>query len=375
LRIQIVLEVGVGTGLLMYPLLKHTKQYTGIDISEVIINRHQQYLKSCIHKVKLFQGAADHIDQIMPNQQYNCIVINSVSQYFPNIQYFDEVIVKALKKLTPEGTIFIGDIRDYQYHFDLIEAKQTYHNHSIDQAVISDIAFKENELLIAPNYFLWQKHCFGGCSIDLLEKEGNYCNELNQYRYDVIIKKRNPSLTPPPDINIIHNLDITEVSAQLARLSDNTALVIDGVINPWINQEKPDTINQYKVMAEQFGLGCKLHRKSEFGKGYLSVSFSCVDVYTSDIFKDLRGDITENYNIPWQSAIHQEDIIHALSKKLPQYMIPSYLMRLERLPLTVNGKIDRKSLPKYTPLTDENYIKPVTREKKRSVEFGNHYWA
>ena len=54
-------------------------------------------------------------------------------------------------------------------------------------------------------------------------------------------------------------------------------------------------------------------------KGYLSVSFSCVDVYTSDIFKDLGGDITENYNIPWQSAIHQEDIIHALSKKLPQW--------------------------------------------------------
>ena len=364
-KIESIFEVGVGTGLLMYSLLEQSQHYAGIDISKIIINRHQQHLKSPSNKLKLFQGTADQIDHIITDQLHDCVVINSVSQYFPNIHYFDQVVLKAFKKLTSDGVVFIGDVRDYHYHYDLIEAKQVYHNHSTDQAVINDIAFKENELLIAPDYFLWQKNYFNDCSIDILEKEGNYHNELNQYRYDVIIKKRKPSLTPLPDINIIHNLDMAEVSAQLEQLSDNTTLVIDGVINPWINQEKPDTINQYKAMAEQFSLDCKLHRKSHFGKGYLSVSFSCVDLYTSDIFKDLSGDVTETYNIPWQSAVHQEDIIRALSKKLPQYMIPSYFMRLEKLPLTANGKIDRKALPKYIPLTDENYVKPMTDQEKK----------
>ncbi|MBZ9636378.1 non-ribosomal peptide synthase/polyketide synthase [Clostridium sp. FP1] len=35
-----------------------------------------------------------------------------------------------------------------------------------------------------------------------------------------------------------------------------------------------------------------------------------------------------------------------LSKKLPEYMIPSYFVQLEKMPLTQNGKIDRKALPK-----------------------------
>lgn len=43
-----------------------------------------------------------------------------------------------------------------------------------------------------------------------------------------------------------------------------------------------------------------------------------------------------------------------LKTKLPEYMIPPIFMRLESIPLTINGKINRKQLP--TPTT-ENYLK------------------
>ena len=39
-----------------------------------------------------------------------------------------------------------------------------------------------------------------------------------------------------------------------------------------------------------------------------------------------------------------EQIIGALKEKLPKYMIPNIFMQMDRLPLTKNGKIDRKAL-------------------------------
>ncbi|MGQ3478678.1 amino acid adenylation domain-containing protein [Paenibacillus sp. TY11] len=39
-----------------------------------------------------------------------------------------------------------------------------------------------------------------------------------------------------------------------------------------------------------------------------------------------------------------DEIKNALSAKLPNYMIPSFFMQLEQMPLTLNGKLDRKAL-------------------------------
>ncbi|WP_339373114.1 amino acid adenylation domain-containing protein, partial [Paenibacillus elgii] len=55
-------------------------------------------------------------------------------------------------------------------------------------------------------------------------------------------------------------------------------------------------------------------------------------------------------------------IREALSDKLPGYMIPSYFVQLERMPLTPNGKVDRKALPapEGSALAGTEYVAPRT---------------
>jgi amino acid adenylation domain-containing protein len=69
-------------------------------------------------------------------------------------------------------------------------------------------------------------------------------------------------------------------------------------------------------------------------------------------------------------AIDFSEIKKGLSKNLPDYMIPSYFMELEKLPLNPNGKIDKKALPEPAIAAVEKYIAPGDETEKKLVEIG-----
>ena len=57
-----------------------------------------------------------------------------------------------------------------------------------------------------------------------------------------------------------------------------------------------------------------------------------------------------------------------LSQHLPGYMIPTYFVQIEKIPLTKNGKIDRKALPPYDDDSKETYGAPRNETEKKLVE-------
>jgi len=72
------------------------------------------------------------------------------------------------------------------------------------------------------------------------------------------------------------------------------------------------------------------------------------------------------YIVP-EGRFNREEINGYLHKKLPEYMIPRIMIELDKIPLTSNGKADKKALPKPDLKQDYNaheYVAPKTEFQK-----------
>lgn len=67
-----------------------------------------------------------------------------------------------------------------------------------------------------------------------------------------------------------------------------------------------------------------------------------------------------SYVINSNKSLTEKNIKELLSDKLPQYMIPSHIVFLEKLPITLNGKVDTKKLPEVS-ISEIKYIAPSTQ--------------
>ncbi len=69
----------------------------------------------------------------------------------------------------------------------------------------------------------------------------------------------------------------------------------------------------------------------------------------------------------------EEQLRAALAEDLPEYMIPTVWVQLERLPVSPNGKLDRAALPKPQPAAaaEEEFVAPQTQTETRLAKI----WA
>ncbi|NOQ25406.1 MAG: amino acid adenylation domain-containing protein [Bacteroidales bacterium] len=71
--------------------------------------------------------------------------------------------------------------------------------------------------------------------------------------------------------------------------------------------------------------------------------------------------------IVYEKEIEQEELRTYLSNHLPDYMIPSYFVKMDTLPLTANGKVNRKALPNPEVKAGDDYVAPSNELEKKMV--------
>ena len=76
------------------------------------------------------------------------------------------------------------------------------------------------------------------------------------------------------------------------------------------------------------------------------------------------------YIIGYYTSEGNQELPHireALAAALPGYMVPSQLVRIDQMPLTPNGKVDRKALP-VPDMTSEKRVAPETETERQVLE-------
>ncbi|MFJ2116077.1 amino acid adenylation domain-containing protein, partial [Streptomyces sp. NPDC087850] len=378
-----ILEIGVGTGLLMGPLVVGAEEYWGTDFSAPVIERLRRQVTDApwADRVTLRCQPADQVDGL-PAGHFDIIVLNSVVQYFPNGDYLARVLDGALGLLAPGGRILVGDVRHQGALRSLHSTVQIGRAGAEGQsgrvrAAVEHAVLRDKELVIDPDFFTtWAEERPGVTGVDVRLKRGAPHNELTRYRYEAVLHTAPVrSLT---DARVIPGRTLDSLEELAGQLAPGTSVRVTDLVNPRTAAETAAAALLFEGAPLDRVRACLTERPpgvlvdpealtawGEERRLRVLVTWSPEDLNHYDALLLPAADAGEAYtdvhrrartgarlralvNAPGRSGAFGALISRLreeLAEKLPEFMVPSAMVLLDALPLTVNGKLDRRALP------------------------------
>jgi amino acid adenylation domain-containing protein len=400
LRPRTVLDVGCGTGLLVSRIAPAVRRCVGTDVSEEGLDRLRHHVDVAgLTNVELRHCSADDPQQYEA-EAFDLVVLNSVVQYFPDVDYLADVLTLAWRALAPGGSVLVGDVRNLAL-LDGLELCVEAHRApaGLPLSTLVERADRrrraEEELAVHPSLFrLMADRLPGPAAVAVRPKSGSYDNELSRYRYDVLLTATEPRAqheSPRPDAEVSATR-LAEVRT-LLRAATTDRLLVTGLPNRRVSSDRavarlvekartgegdgtvadvlaamqstaiggeqgvePDDLIRLgaqlgwhvdvQLATDGWGLDVLAHRTSPTGTGEGDPRpATCWPLSGA---APVGIDWAELANDPLRGSRRQRlvgQLRHRLESRLPESMLPSAYVLLDQLPRQPSGKIDRRALP------------------------------
>lgn len=395
---QRIFEIGSGSGLMLFGIAHHCSTYRASDVSQQAVELIQQHLPPSLSHVTCEHRPANDLPEVEAGD-FDTIIINSVVQYFPSIEYLMSVLEWATSAIS-QGRIFIGDVRNLAFlkifHTDIAQyhGKGRLDNDELKQRAQRALQ-SEHELVIEPEFFsnlptlLPQISC-----VDITLRNGNYVNEMTRYRYDVTLHIGGDTPSQATQIgtsvqdwqdtrlNLVSlrrrleadnetPLRLTNVpNGRLSAVYKSVSTVLESQTTempfPWIAPQDIQNVAQEVGLEVAF-----LPSRSDNIWAFDTVFWRASELpdLTWHSPKLMSRDLLANYaNVP---AINSQTKVPLgrllkpwLEERLPAYMLPSFFVELAEFPLTPNGKIDRQALPDPVESSSKSVLRPTNELEK-----------
>lgn len=276
-----VLEIGTGTGMVLFGIIEQVQSYVGIEPSvaaATFANNMAQAQPALAKKVQVKLGTATDVVRLSRLNSPDVAILNSVIQYFPSADYLYDLL-ESLLRIDSMERIFLGDVRSYALYQEFLTT-QALHKYGMEATKstmrqhLARMEASETQLLVDPGFFTSLRTRMPSLveHVEILPKRMKFANELSCYRYAVLIHAKPKSGMTFPMCSLgedawldfeANNLCSSSLHSILQRSTDSAVIAVSNIRNKDIMFERHIVNSLNDEGKEMDGWLGKIHRESK----------------------------------------------------------------------------------------------------------------